>query len=234
MNLNDFRTRAARVSGMSTSDSSDTALLDAWANEAVVQFLKDTKIFQITASLAVTAGTADYTLDDEILAFSDVWIEPASGQWDTMLQPLDSSELLRLRLLADSTDTTVRHYALQGAHTLMLYPAPQSSSDTLHILYVPRPSSTLSATADSPSTTAYGGIPTEYHPVLEAYVKWKACEAEADRPSDNGLKFQAEYERGIARVKGELNRKAGVLKAPAVWGRRGKRFPVTPGTDIKY
>lgn len=234
MNLSDFRTRAARVSGMSTSDSGDTALLDAWANEAVVQFLKDTKINVAKASLSLTAGTADYTLDSDILAFMDVYVVPASGQWDTMLQPIDSGELLRRRLLADSTDTTVRNYALQGAHTLMLYPAPQSSSDTLHIFYVPRPSSTLSATADTPSSSAYGNIPTEYHPVLEAYIKWKACEAEADRPSDNGLKFQAEYERMIQKIRGELNRKAGVLKAPAMWGKGRRRFPVSPGMDMKY
>lgn len=233
MNLSDFRTRAARVSGMSTSDSSDTSLLDAWANEAVTQFLRDTKIHVRKASLAVTAGSADYTLDTDILAFMDIYITPSSGQWDGMLEPIDSAELLRRRLLSSSAETTVRYYALQGAHTLMLYPAPQSSSDTLHVLYVPRPSSTLSATADSPSATAYGGIPTEYHPLIESYVKWKACEAEEHKPSQNGLQFQSEYERGIARVKADLNRKAGVLKAGAVWGRRGKRFPVTPGTDLK-
>ena len=234
MNLANFRTRAARVSGMSTSDSGDTDLIDAWANEAVVQFLKDTKINQITASLAVTADTADYTIDSDILSFSDVYIVPASGQWDTMLEPLDSRELLRRRLLENSAETSVRYYALQGAHTLMLHPAPQSSSDTLHIIYVPRPTSSLSTTAHSPDTDGYGNIPTEYHPVLESYVKWKACEAEEHKPSQNGLQFQSEYERGIARVKADLARKAGVLKAGAVWGRRGKRFPVTPGTDMKW
>lgn len=233
MNLNDFRTRAARVSGMSTSESGDVELLDDWTNEAVVQFLKDTKLNVRKAALALTAGQADYTLDSDILSFSDLWIEPASGQWDGMLQPLDSAELLRMRLLADSTDTTVRNYALQGAHTLMLYPTPQSSSDVLHVLYVPRPSA-MAVTADTPSATANGNIPEEYHPLIEAYVKWKACSAEEHRGSENGLQFQAEYERGCAKVRGEMNRKAGVLKAPAVWGRRGRRFPVTPGTDLKW
>lgn len=232
MNLNDFRTRAARVSGMSTSDSGDTGLLDAWANEAVVQFLKDTKINQITASLAVTANSADYTIDSDILSFSDVYMSPASG-WGVMLEPLDSRELLRRRLLEDASQTSVRWYALQGAHTLMLHPAPQSSSDTLHIIYVPRPTSSMSTTAHSPDSSGYGNIPAEYHPLLESYVKWKACEAEEHKPSQNGLQFQSEYEKGVARVKADLNRKAGVLKAGSVWGRRGKRFPVTPGTDLK-
>lgn len=232
MNLNDFRTRAARVSGMSTSEAGDLSLLDSWANEAVVQFLKDTKINVRSAALALTADQGDYTLDTDILSFMDVWIEPASGQWDTMLDPIDSSELIRRRNLTASAETTVRNYALLGAHTLMLYPNPQSSSDVLHILYVPRPSA-MSVTSDTPSATANGNIPEEYHTLIESYVKWKACEAEEHRGSDNGLQHQATYERGIAKVKGELNRKAGVLKAPSVWGRRGRRFAATPGTDLK-
>lgn len=232
MNLNDFRVRAARVSGMSTSESGDTDLLDSWANEAVVQFLKDTKLDVRKAALALTADQGDYTLDADILSFSDVWIEPASGQFDGLLQPTSSGDLIARRRLEVTPESSVVYYALRGAHTLMLHPAPQSSSDVLHILYVPRPDA-MATTAATPSATANGNIPEEYHPLIEAYVKWKACSAEEHRGSDNGLQFQAEYERGVARVRGDMNKKAGVLKAGATWGRRGKRFPVTPGTDLR-
>ena len=58
MNLAAFRSRAARVSGMSTTDSGDLALIDAWVNDSIEQFLKDTKLNVLTASLAVTAGQA--------------------------------------------------------------------------------------------------------------------------------------------------------------------------------
>ena len=233
MNLSDFRTRSARVSGMSTSDSGDTALLDAWANEAVIQFLRDTKINVQRASMAVTASSGDYTLDSDILSFVDIWMEPASGATDVLLEAVDSAEITRMRLFESTNDTSSRYYAIQGANLLKLYPAPESSSDLLHIEYVPRPSSTLSATADDPSSSTKGGIPSEYHPTLEAYVKWKACEAEEHKPSENGLQFQAEYERGVAKIRADAVRKGGVMRARARWGRR-RRFPTTPGIDIKY
>jgi len=232
MNLSNFRTRAARVSGMSPSDSGDLALIDAWANDAVLQFLKDTKINVLQASLSLTAGTPDYTLDTDILAFTDVWLDSASGQ-DGAMEPMDTREILRRRLRGDTSGISPMYYGVQGANMIMLYPAPASDTDKLNITYVPRPTSALAATADTPSATAFGNIPSEYHPVLEAYIKWKACEAEEHKSSENGQVFMAEYERGIAKVRRDMNMKAGSFRAPARWGRQLK-MPTSPGVDLKY
>jgi hypothetical protein len=216
---------------MSPSDSGDLARIDSWANEAVLQFLKDTKINVLQASLSLTAGTPDYTLDTDILSFTDVWLDSASGQ-DGPLEPMDSREILRRRLGASTAGVSPMYYGMQGANLLMLYPSPASNSDKLNITYVPRPTSTLSATADTPSASAYGGIPTEYHTILEAYIKWKACEAEEHKASENGQMFMAEYNTGIARVRRDLNLKAGAFKAPARYG-RNIRYPVNPGVDLR-
>lgn len=232
MNLDEYRSRIARVVGMSSSDSDDLALIDDWVNEGVVQFLKDTKINQLTAVLAVTAGSGDYTLDTEILAFTDVWYAPSGGQ-EVVLEPVDSRDILQMRRNTTTAESTTRYYAMQGAHLLMLYPEPASSDDRLHIIYTPRPDA-MSATSQSPSDSAKGNVPEEYHDVIEAYAKWKAAEAEEHRPSNYGLSFQAEYEKGIAKTRSDLNKKAGVFKSRKVGGKlRGRRFPVTPGTDIR-
>ena len=233
MNLNDYRTRVARVVGMSASDSDDLALIDSWVNEGVVEFLKDTKVNQLTAALSVTASSGDYTLDSEILALTDVWYEPADGSQSIVLEPLDSLEIRRMRLTQTATGTAPRYYAMQGAHMLMLHPNPASSDDLLHLIYTPRPTG-MSATADSPDEAGRGNVPEEYHSVIEAYAKWKAAEAEEHEPSKFGLAFQAEYAKGVAEVRSDMNRKAGVFKAKKVGGkRRGRRFPVTPGTDLR-
>lgn len=229
MNLSSYRTRIARaVGGLSTSDTDDLALIDAWVNEGVVQFLKDTKINVLSAVLGVTAGSADYTLDTDILGFTDVWYEPASGE-DVMLEPVDSLEIARMRLSDGTTDSSPRYYAMQGAHLLQIHPAPASSSDQLHILYTPRPAA-MSATSDAPSDSTKGNVPEEYHPVIEAYAKWKAAQADDHRPSDFGLNFQAEYERGCSQARAHMNRKAGVFKARKRLGRR-RRWPTSPGVD---
>lgn len=233
MNLDDYRTRVARVVGMSASDSDDLALIDSWVNEGVVQFLKDTKVNQLTAVLAVTAGSADYTLDDDILAMTDLWYEPADGSTNILLEPVDSGEVIRMRMAQGAVEASPRYYALQGAHLIMLFPNPVSSSDELHLVYTPRPAA-MSATADAPSDSAKGNVPDEYHHVIEAYAKWKAAEAEEHKPSQFGLAFQAEYEKGVAKTRSDMNKKGGVFKARKVGGkRRGRRYPVTPGTDLR-
>lgn len=232
MNLDNFRDRVARVIGMSSSDSGDLELIDAWVNEGVLQLLRDTKINVKTAAMGVTAGSGDYTLDTDILAMLDLWYEPANGIQDVMLEPVDSSEILRMRRQVAAADVGPRYYAMQGAHLIMLHPLPASSSDELHVLYVPRPIAALSTTADTPAATGYGNIPTEYHPVIEAYAKWKAGEAEEHRPSEFGMTFQAEYERGVAKIRADLNKKAGVFKARKRAGRRPV-WPLTPGTDLR-
>lgn len=231
MTLGDIRTRVARAVGLSTTVTADTDLIDAWANEAVIQFLKDTKIDIAKAAMSVTAQSGDYSLDSDILAFQDIWYEPASGG-DALLEQVDSSEIENMRLRANTSGSYPRYYALEGAHLLMLYPAPQSNSDLIHIKYVPRPSATMSTTAHSPSDATRGNIPAEFHPYIEAYAKWKAGEAEEHKPSDIGMKWQAEYERGVAKVKSDLNRKAGIHKGKMRVG-PFRVWPPTPGTDVK-
>ena len=219
---------------MSTSAQADKDLLDSWTNEAVLQFLKDTKINVQLAALSVTAGSANYTLDDDILSLEDIWIESANSVQDMLLKRASSGDIQQMRLYEAAEDVTSMYYALEGARLLMLYPAPASSDDILHIKYVSRPTSVLSVTSDDPSSSDKGNIPTEYHPVLEDYVKWKACEAEEHKPSKFGGVFAESYMGGIQLVKVSMNRKSGVMGAPARWGRRNNRLPVSPGVDMGY
>lgn len=232
MNLATFRNRIARSIGLSQTKTEDLTLIDGWVNEGVLQLLKDTKLNMRTAVLAVTAGSGDYTLDTEILAMKSLWYQPANGIQDVLLEPVDSQDILRFRRQQAAADVSPRYYALEGNDLLMLYPNPGDNSDELHILYVPAPTAVLSSTADSPSDATRGNIPAQYHPVIEAYAKWKAGEAMEHRPSEYGMTFQAEYERGTGKVRADINRKAGVFKGKKIAGRRPV-FPLTPGTDFR-
>ncbi len=228
MNLANFRSRAARVSGMSTSDNGDLALLDAWTNDAVEQFNRETKLNIALASMLVTAGSADYTIDDDILSMQALWYEPADSQSALMI-PLAPETLVQRRLMESGENTPPRYYALAGANTIMLWPTPTSDEERLHILYVPRHTA-LSTTADSPASSALGNIPLEYHVILEAYVKWKACEAEEHRPSEAGKVFMSEWQQGLSMVKSEMKKKAGIV-GPAVRIGRPRQIPLSPGVD---
>lgn len=235
MNLQTFRLRVQRTLGLAaTTDSHDEqTLVDGWVNEAREQFLIRTKIVKKTASLALTADEGDYTIDANILAFEDAYIVPAEGQ-ERMLDRVDSGEIRRLRRTASQIATHPYLYSYE-AQTIMVYPTPGSSDDTLHIVYVPRPTSALSATGHDPADAGYGDIPSEYHPALEAYTKWKAAEYVGHEASKNGQTYKEEWLSWVAEAKVIENRKGGVQRLRAQVGRRGRSgMPIGNGVDLGY
>ncbi len=234
MNVATFALRVTHAIGIdaataNSATSQEYTLFLGWLNEAVVQFLRKTKVYKRTASMALTVDEGDYAIDSDILAFEDVTYTPATGQARSLTQ-IDSWQIRDMRLLA-AVSTDPLYYAYEG-QSILLYPTPLSSSDTLHILYVPRPTA-LAATADNPSGGSFGGIPEEYHPVLESYVKWKAAEHSNDKASGNGQTFQQQWEQGVVETKVAEQRKAGMRIGSANIGRGSNwRSLAGPGVDL--
>jgi hypothetical protein len=234
LNVADFALRVTHAIGIdaataNSASSQEYTLFLSWLNEAVVQFLRKTKVFKRTAALAVTASQGDYNMDTDVLAFEDVTFAPSGGTSRSLTQ-IDTWQIRDMRLVAVTT-TDPEYYAYEG-QTLMLYPSPRSSSDQLHILYVPRPAA-LAATGDAPSVTANGGIPAEYHPVLESYVKWKAAQHANDKASGNGAMFQQEFEQGCVEARVAEQRKAGMRIGAVNIGRgRSAWTYASPGVDL--
>jgi hypothetical protein len=226
-----LQTRVARGIGMSLAATADMALMLGWYNDAVEQFLRETKLNVRTAALALTAGQEDYSLDTDIIAMQALWYSPGDGT-QSLMTAITPEDMYLKRMVEVTGGGPPTFYALAGAHTLMLNPAP-SSGDQIHMLYVPRPAA-MSASSDSPAATAMGNIPSEFHVILEAYVKWKAGQAEEHRPSESGLQFQSEWERAITAVKGQLRRKAGPVIGSVRMGRGGLGTPgVGNGVDLR-
>jgi len=228
LNVATFALRVTHAIGIdaataNSATSQEYALFLSWLNEGVVNFLRKTKIYKQTAALAVTADKADYTFPTSVLAFEDVSYSPSGGQARSLTQ-IDSWQVRDMRHIETATDPL--YYSYEG-QVVMLYPTPRSSSDTLHILYVPRPTA-LAATADSPST-----IPEEYHSVVEAYVKWKAGEHANDKSSGNGQAFKQEYESGLVEARVAEFRKAGMRVGSANIGRGSNNAALAgPGIDL--
>ena len=230
MNVAEFALRVTHAIGIdaataNSATSQEYTLFLSWLNEGIIQFLRKTKVYKQTAVLSVTAGTADYSVDSNVLAMEDLYFSPSGGQ-ARMLKQIDSSEIRDMRIMVTSTADAPQWFAYEG-NLIMLYPAPQSSSDRLHLVYVPRPAA-LSTTADSPST-----IPAEYHPVIEAYVKWKAGEHANDKASGNGQAFKQEFEAGCVDTRVSEIRKAGMRIGSVNIGRgRNWQSLASPGVDV--
>jgi hypothetical protein len=236
LNLTSLQRRIQRKVGLAAATAGDEqTLVQEWADEAALKFLQKTKAVKQTAVMAMTAGQGDYNLDASILSFEDVWIEPNSGGLDVMLQQVDSYDVRRLRL-AEGTVASPPAVFAYDAGILMVYPAPQSSSDELHIVYVEKPSGTFVAGGGTESwvDATRGNIPTQYHDVLEAYVSWKASEYSNDAPSKNGESYRAQWEAGVMETKMTESRRAGMVAGRARIGRPGLSYPIGNGVDIRY
>lgn len=234
MNLATFRSRISGTVGAANTGT-EQALIDGWVNEGVVDFLRRTKVHKKLLQMALTAGTSDYTLDTDILSFEKAWVDSASSSYqDRLLEPVDYAEIVRMRTVQSPVGIGPLYYSLEGAHLLLLHPAPISSDDTLRAVYVPRPAA-LSVSSDSPSSTANGGIPEEFHQFIEAYAKWKAADFVDDQSSQQGQTYLQEYLAGVVEAKRALTTKAGNRLSGAKWGRYPRRpLPITPGTDVKF
>ena len=232
MNLETLRLRVQSTVGLAGGTAgNEQTLIDGWYNEAVVQFLMETKAVKRTATLSLTGDQGDYVLDDDILSFEDAYLVPGNGSSEFMLEAADSADIRQMRRGITQLASRPSYFAYEG-QALMLYPAP-AEGDELHIVYVAKPTAAMSATGDDPSDATHGRIPEQYHPVLESYVKWKAAEYSNDGPSQVGQMYRNEWEQGLIRVRITESKRAGMVTARARVGPR-RRHAVGNGVDLGY
>jgi hypothetical protein len=207
-----FRTRVSAKTGLdNTASSAEQVLMDSWINEGVIETLLALKCYVISATMATSVGAADYQLDAGILDIQDILVADVSSQaWS--MQHVDPDEILYMRRVTVATSAPPRFYALNGANMLMVYPTP-SEVDTFTIYYVPRPTALANPT-DDPSTATLGGIPSEYHKLVEWWALSEAGDFADDASAQQGMtylqKFNAkvkDYRRRQLMKGGRLPRK---------------------------
>lgn len=220
-NLATLRTSVYRKLGLdSTSSGDEETAVTAWLNEGVLHVLRDTRCYVTTDTLSLSAGTKDYDLQSSktsILAINKIV--------DSNNIPLEhvSPEAIYDRRRASGTTASsgTRRYAMEGGNLLMIWPTP-SASETLTLYVVPRPTA-LSATADDPSTTSLGGIPSEYHKAIEMYACYQAADYDDDASSGIGANYLKDYEMEVARIRKALRFKAGRKLSRSRIARRSRR-----------
>ena len=158
-NLATYRTEICDKLGLNTTD--DSAKIDRWLNQGYDDFVRRTRCVVNKATMSLTSGVSDYTLDTAILSIVTVTITNGTSTWN--LEPASLEEILNLRTSALATSQPVRFYAQMGYNSIAVWPTPGTGS-SMTVYYVPRPTS-LSATADAPTL-----IPYEFHKALEFYA----------------------------------------------------------------
>lgn len=201
-----------------TAGTDELALMQGWANEAVVDVLVRTHIYIAIGDLALTSGTAEYRLDSTILAIDDGRGSTPAGIGH--YEVIGLADMIDIQAASLQSASMRKYIAIEG-DLLIVSPTP-STGESLRFFYVPRPTAMTSDSHD-PSTSTYGGIPSECHRAIEYYMLWQGSEYDDKRtamtPQDYFKLYLAECQE-VVRMR---NRKRGRGLLPARVGYPGSR-----------
>lgn len=229
MTFAQLKTMVSQKIGLDANDSTEMTLLGQWINQGVRDVLLRTRCKVIPATMALTAGESDYEIDATILALNEVTVTNSSSVHE--MERVTPADILAYRRGQQAAEDFPRYYALDGANLLMVYPTP-AAADELTLYYVPRPTE-MTADANDPSAVTYGGIPLEYHHLIELYALIEAADYDDDISSQVGQKYQADYEREIMRVKRFIQARGGRRRRGRMVVNR-KRRSMVPHDRSRY
>ena len=209
-----------------TASGDEDTLLGRRLNQAVREFLVDTRIYVTTTSLTVVAGDDPIDLqaggthvpsgDLSVLAIDQI-IDSNSVPLERV-SPGDMNELYRASSTAGGSG--LRRYALYGANLLRIWPKP-GATEVFTFLYTPRPTE-MSSGAHDPSSVIYGGIPAEYHEALEFWALWRLASYDDDTSSAQGDRYLGQYQMMVSKARRGMRLKGGRRLSPARLGRRSR------------
>ena len=227
MNRGQLVERVGHKLSFDTSAGSDElALLEAWANEGVVDVLTRAKCFVDIGELTLSANQKDYRLDNSILAILERTIETSY----TPLTVVSAADMYDYRR-GQTASSPARFLAAEGS-LLMVYPTP-TEAQVIRFLFVPRPLP-MTDDAHDPSNATYGGIPSESHRAIEYFMLWQGAEYDDKAIPQKPAEVKALYLDEIREVKKKHRMKSGRGLSPARVGypdthRYIRRNDVYPG-----
>jgi hypothetical protein len=229
--LDVFRTNIAAILGLTNTTAGDQTRIDYYVNEGVLEVLKNTQCHVSSATVAMSAGSGNYTLDTDVLQLRDLYCTQGGSTY--ILERRTVNDILNLRLPTSSSSGPARFYALAGSDLLMFHPTP-AAGDSFTLYYVPYPTA-LSSSAHAPSNSAYGGVPDEIHNAIERYALWKCADMDDDASSQVGEKYRVEYYQTISEARRHLRSKGGYkLGRVRVNPRRSPRTPSDPSVSVAW
>lgn len=220
MTLDDLRSEVyQRLRLDSTASGADETFVTRALNQGVLEILTRTHCYVKCADVATIADTWKYRMPTSVLAFKRLLTADSSSEDQEAIQVAES-ELFDLRRsqLAVATTSTRMRYALMGADLLLVWPTP-TAAGTIDAFYVPYPTAMSSGSHD-PATETYGGIQAQYHPAIYLWALAQAADREQHTTSQAGLKYRAEFDDYIKRIRIDLNRRKGPLPRARIGNRR--------------
>ena len=190
-----------------TASTTELSLLQDWAQDAVYDFLIETRVRLTSVTINLTAGQKDYslaTVGATLLGITDAQLTSGGTVYD--LERVTMEELLDSRRASQTAPDRPRLYAAEG-DLFAVYPTP-ASADTI-TAYGPIKPTAMSADANDITTTTYGGIPIQHHQALIAYMVWRGSRFERFNPPYNPDSYEQQYRRLLAQARRRIRSMGG-------------------------
>jgi hypothetical protein len=225
--LTELTTTVVRHIG-SINATDDATEITKYLNRGVLHVLSRTGCYVTSTTLSTVAGTSDYTLAASILEVA--YIDYTSSGSTYAMERVTPVEIMRLRRSGSGSSSPATRYAVQGHNLLMLYPTP-AAIDTINMYVVPVPT-VMSSGSHDPSNATYGGIPVQYHDLIEFYACWHLAMIDDDASSQIGRDYKALLDVRINDLRRDMQDRGGHMQARFRSGRRQALVPRNPSTDL--
>lgn len=180
-----------------------------------MEVLRRTHAYVKTASFAISANDNEYEAPSDLLATKSF-----INSDNVPLERVSVEEIHDLRRGTPSTGpSSVYKYALNGANLFMFYPTPNANG-TLTLYYVPVPAQAMTASNHDPSNVTYGGVPTEYHSLIEYWALYRMASYDDDASSQVGQVYKQLFDQGVFEARRDMRRRGGRKLGPIRMGRR--------------
>lgn len=213
MNLTQLRSAVSHEIGLDNNASTEQPDIDTWLNEGVIRVLEDTQCYVTETQFSGFDGSStDYTLDSGILEVADMYL--ISGTVNYRLERESVDELIERKRMSTPVGEPTSYFAINGENMIQLWPAP-GTGDNLLVYYTPVPTA-LSATADDPSNTQFGGVPSYFHLAIIYWACSRAGSYDDDASSAQGQRYIQLYQEEIARARKHMRKRGGNRNARAI------------------
>lgn len=197
---------AAEIGLDQTVAGVEDLLMNDWAQDAVYDFLIETRVHLASGTLALVAGQQDYSMVSAVpnaLGITEASISSGGSRYG--LERVSMEELLDWRRTSQTLDRT-RKFACEG-DLFMVYPTP-AQADTI-TFYGPSRPTPFSTDADDFTTAAFGGIPVQHSPALISYMRWRAGIYDERKVPHTPDQLRQFYELELARARRRIRRMGG-------------------------
>lgn len=227
--VSDLVTESMRIASLNTSNTTESALVLAWLNDAYVRAVGLTGVFSMDASVSPSTGSDRIlrtayapatSVSQGVITVKNVWLNASSGiGTGRALERVSVNDLLEVRTV-DQTGSTdgPQKYAVRGNGDIELWPVTGASNTLTVELDVSPLVLVTGAPGSGQESTPTAILPMFHRSILSNYAIAKALQYRG--LESRAAYFMGEHDKGMNELREWLTDQGGIMGPPVQVRRR--------------